>query len=300
MSTATDTRRAWYQKKRYVIPLVLAIMVVIGSMLPSSQDSKAAAPKVTHTAVPAPSPTATHPAKPSPTHAPKKAKKKDAFSTWMATGEPKYQTFLGILAKKRIQLPGEDLDKFSRKTDAWAMCQPGHDMNGEATAMGDLYTGQDLMNQELAEEAEIKAFCPARSAALHSAYADYAAAHPNSLPLPTPKPTPKPTPTKTAAPAPTAMTVGEEQALGSAKDYLDTQAFSRKGLIEQLEYEGFKSKNATFAADHVGADWNVQAGKDAREYLNTEHFSRKGLIEQLEYEGFTPSQASYGATKVGL
>ena len=36
-------------------------------------------------------------------------------------------------------------------------------------------------------------------------------------------------------------------------------AFSRKGLIEQLEYEGFSNDDATYAVDHCGADWNEQA-----------------------------------------
>ena len=84
--------------------------------------------------------------------------------------------------------------------------------------------------------------------------------------------------------------------------YLDHRdvvlAFSYSGLIEQLEYEGFSTSEATYAADNCGADWNEQAAKKAREYLDFMSFSRSGLIEQLEFEGFTRSQAEYGVNAV--
>ena len=86
--------------------------------------------------------------------------------------------------------------------------------------------------------------------------------------------------------------------MGSAKDYLRVMAFSRSGLIEQLEYEGYTNSEATYAVDNCGADWQEQAVKCARSYLNTMSFSRSGLIEQLEYEGFTSSQAQYAVDKV--
>ena len=74
-------------------------------------------------------------------------------------------------------------------------------------------------------------------------------------------------------------------------------AFSYSGPIEQLEYEGYSTEDATYAVDHCGADWNDEAAKKAEEYLNTMSFSRSGLIEQLEYEGFTHDQAVYGVNK---
>ena len=74
-------------------------------------------------------------------------------------------------------------------------------------------------------------------------------------------------------------------------------AFSYSGLIEQLEYEGFSTAEATYAADHCGADWNEQAYKSAVSYLQFMSFSKSGLIEQLEYEGFTYEQAVYGVNK---
>ncbi len=87
---------------------------------------------------------------------------------------------------------------------------------------------------------------------------------------------------------------GQRNALQSAKNYLSVMPFSYKGLIEQLEYEGYSNSEATYAADNCGADWYEQAEKCAANYLDTMPFSRSDLIAQLEYEGFTHSQAVHG------
>ena len=92
----------------------------------------------------------------------------------------------------------------------------------------------------------------------------------------------------------TAVSPGMRNALQSAKDYLDAMSFSRKGLIEQREYEGYSSSEAEYAVEHCGADWNKQAYGMAKDYLKMMAFSRSSLIEQLEFEGFTHSQAVYG------
>lgn len=94
-------------------------------------------------------------------------------------------------------------------------------------------------------------------------------------------------------------TLGESNALSMAGSYLSTMPFSYSGLIDQLEYEGFTTEEATYAADNCGADWNEQAALMAKSYLDTMSFSRDGLIEQLVYEGFTSEQAEYGVTAVG-
>ena len=95
-------------------------------------------------------------------------------------------------------------------------------------------------------------------------------------------------------------TRGEQNALSTAHDYLDTMAFSRSGLIDQLKYEGYTNSEAEYAVDNCGADWDYQAVLMAEEYLDTMPFSRSRLIEQLEYEGFSYSQASAAATAAGL
>ena len=95
----------------------------------------------------------------------------------------------------------------------------------------------------------------------------------------------------------TSRTRGEENALKKAHSYLDYSAFSYSGLIDQLEYEGYSTSEATYAADHCGADWKEQAVKKANSYLKYSSFSYDGLVDQLEYEGFTHEQATYGADK---
>ena len=43
-----------------------------------------------------------------------------------------------------------------------------------------------------------------------------------------------------------------EQAAKAAKDYLDSQSFSRSGLIEQLEYEGYTEQQAVYGVNQTG------------------------------------------------
>lgn len=112
-------------------------------------------------------------------------------------------------------------------------------------------------------------------------------------------------PVQTAAPSqePSSdgeITVSQSNAVRAAKDYLEFMAFSREGLIEQLEYEGYSTADATYGVDNSGADWMEQAVKSAEEYLEFMPFSREGLIEQLEYEGFTHEEAVHGVDAAGL
>lgn len=94
------------------------------------------------------------------------------------------------------------------------------------------------------------------------------------------------------------ITRGMKNALRSAKNYLIFMAFSRKGLIEQLEFEGYSNNEAVYAVDNCDADWNEQAVRSAKQYLSSMSFSRQGLIEQLEFEGFTHDEAVYGVDQV--
>lgn len=96
-----------------------------------------------------------------------------------------------------------------------------------------------------------------------------------------------------------ALTFGEKNALKAAEQYLEFGAFSYTGLVEQLEYDGYASSEAKYAADNCGADWNEQAAKAAKQYLESSPFSRSGLIEQLMFDGFTQAQAEYGVTQAG-
>lgn len=94
--------------------------------------------------------------------------------------------------------------------------------------------------------------------------------------------------------------VSQEQAIRKANEYLSFSAFSKSGLVGQLEFEGFSTEDAEFAVENIVVDWNEQAAKKAKSYLDISSFSRKSLIEQLEFEGFTAAEAEYGANSVGL
>lgn len=108
--------------------------------------------------------------------------------------------------------------------------------------------------------------------------------------------TTQPPPTTTAP----EFTRSQENAIQKAEDYLAFTSFSRSGLIDQLEFEGFTTADATFAVDYLDIDWNEQAYMKAEDYLAFSSFSRSGLIDQLEFEGFTTEQATYGVDKAGL
>lgn len=97
----------------------------------------------------------------------------------------------------------------------------------------------------------------------------------------------------------TAESTSQSNAVRTAKSYLNVMAFSRDGLIDQLEYEGFSNADAVYGVDNCDADWNEQAEKSAKSYLKTMSFSYNGLIEQLKYEGFTHEQAVYGVSCSG-
>jgi len=110
----------------------------------------------------------------------------------------------------------------------------------------------------------------------------------------------EPEPAEPSAPEGPKETVSEANARAQAQSYLDMSGFSRKGLIDQLKFEGYSEKDATYGADAVGADWNEQAARKAKDYLDMSAFSRSGLIEQLKFEGFTQEQATYGVSTTGL
>jgi hypothetical protein len=115
-----------------------------------------------------------------------------------------------------------------------------------------------------------------------------------------------PDPVAPTTPAAPQYTESQQQAIGSAQDYLSSQAFSKKGLIEQLSSsagEGFPRADAVFAVNHIQVNWNQEAVLSAKEYLSSQHFSRAGLIDQLSSpygENFTVAQATYAADHVGL
>ena len=135
-----------------------------------------------------------------------------------------------------------------------------------------------------------------------TAYPTAPPAAPRASPAPAPATTLAPNPTQVVAPPPAPkpepkVPAGVANAARSAKSYLNYSAFSRSGLIKQLAYEGYTTKETTAAVDSLDVDYNAEAVESAEDYLNYSSFSRSGLVDQLEYEGFTPAQAEHGASQ---
>jgi hypothetical protein len=132
-------------------------------------------------------------------------------------------------------------------------------------------------------------------------------------PTPPAPTTTQPTAPSTTAPAPdpeppvppATETTSQSNAVRQAQEYLKISAFSRSGLIKQLDspYGGqFSEADATYAVDSLNVDWNAQAAKAAQEYLKVSSFSHAGLVQQLESPyggGFTHAQAEYGVSMTG-
>lgn len=113
------------------------------------------------------------------------------------------------------------------------------------------------------------------------------------------------TPTRTNSSA-SDSSVPVQNAINSAKQYLQTQAFSKQGLIDQLASsfgDQYPVSVATAAVNSLNVNWNAEAVQAAKQYLRTESFSCQGLIQQLSSafgDKFTLAQAQYAAHKVGL
>ncbi|MDQ0030150.1 hypothetical protein J2S89_001975 [Arthrobacter bambusae] len=196
-----------------------------------------------------------------------------------------------------VTVVGKDGKKWSILPDGSARVVSTQPASGTVTDTGDIQITVDRSegDQQAADKA-IADKAEADRAAANKAAADKAAAD-------------KATADKAAADkaaaeqraaAAAAGTASQQNALRTAAQYLNYSAFSRTGLIGQLEYEKYSTEDATWAVDRVTVDWNVQAAKSAKEYLKFTAFSRGGLVDQLIYEGFTPEQAEYGASQTGL
>ncbi len=99
--------------------------------------------------------------------------------------------------------------------------------------------------------------------------------------------------------APAEPTEGEKNALEAAATSLKYSAYSYTGLIDILEYKGYTTAEATYAADNCGANWNEQAAKAAESSLKYSAYSYTGLIDILEFKGFTTAEATYAADNCG-
>ena len=94
--------------------------------------------------------------------------------------------------------------------------------------------------------------------------------------------------------------LAQSNAVKAAENYLSFTAFSKSGLIKQLEFEGYSNADASYAVGQISVDWNEQAFKSGENYLSFTSFSRSGLIDQLKFEGYSNEQATYAVDKIGL
>lgn len=105
-------------------------------------------------------------------------------------------------------------------------------------------------------------------------------------------------------------TLSQQNAYRQAKNYVETFAFSRAGLLDQLtsEYGGqFPVEDAEFGVARLeaegGVDWLAEAVEAAQNYQETFAMSRQGLIDQLTSEygsQFTVEQATHAVNTLGL
>ena len=97
-----------------------------------------------------------------------------------------------------------------------------------------------------------------------------------------------------------AATENQQKALDKANEYVNTLALSHDGLVKQLEYDGYSTDVATYAADNCDTNWNKEAKEMAEQYMESTTYTYKAMVQQLQAEGFTKDQAEFGAKAAGL
>ncbi len=98
---------------------------------------------------------------------------------------------------------------------------------------------------------------------------------------------------------PTASADDDNKAFQDAQILIQAKAFSRQGLIEQLEVIGHSHDSAEEAADAIETDWNEMALKQAGSLLNLMPLSERGLTGKLSEAGFTEEETEYAVRNCG-
>ena len=75
-----------------------------------------------------------------------------------------------------------------------------------------------------------------------------------------------------------AATENQQKALDKANEYVDTLPLSREGLIKQLEYDGYTTDVATYAADNCSTNWNKEAKEMAEQYMDSTTYTYKDMV----------------------
>ena len=98
--------------------------------------------------------------------------------------------------------------------------------------------------------------------------------------------------------SPYSETTALENAIESAEEYNKVLAYSKKGIIEKLKYEGFSEDIAECAVKSINANWKENCVRSAYSYLDLSPFSKEELIHQLDYDGFTAEEIDYAMDKI--
>ncbi len=293
--------RPWYEKKRVIIPGGLLALAAFGSAGGSGSEPTAApAATVAATQQPAPAVTVTETQQPAPAVTVTETQKTEtqetqasATSTSSSAARVAVPDVVGMnhqLAQDTLQAAGfyalreEDAtgaDRLLINDRGWEVVK----QDPKAGSKLDSSPTITLSSKKLGEGRSTAARAePTRPTAARAE--------------PTRPTAPRAEPTRTEAAS--AESTAQANAREKASEYLQVSAFSRMGLIKQLEFEGFSKANATYGVDKQNVNWNKQAEKKAQQYLDLSSFSRSGLIKQLEFEGFTSAQARHGVSAVGL
>lgn len=96
--------------------------------------------------------------------------------------------------------------------------------------------------------------------------------------------------------------LGHQMALKQAESYVKHSSFSKKGLYNQLTYEGegYSDEEAQYAVENVEVDWKAEALEQGKSYVKHSSFSKQGLYNQLTYEGegYTDEEAQYAVDEI--
>lgn len=96
--------------------------------------------------------------------------------------------------------------------------------------------------------------------------------------------------------------LGHQMALKQAESYIKHSSFSKKGLYNQLTFEGegYSDEEAQYAVENVEADWKAEALEAGKSYVKYSSFSKQGLYNQLTFEGegYTDEEAQYAVDEI--
>lgn len=91
----------------------------------------------------------------------------------------------------------------------------------------------------------------------------------------------------------------KENAYKTAREYASSMNMSRRGVYEQLIFEGFSEIDSNEALERLSEiNWKANALKSAISYQNEQSMSKKEIREQLIFEGFTQEEADYAFVRM--